>query len=378
MIGSRRFWGDSIAIVVVLVGLTAVILFSLSQWTEPTTRFRGSVRNQGPEGSQWLASWLSQLGYDVQVPNRMLDLATTDQILFVLAPEESFESLELVSLQGWVRNGGTLVIAQDSNQADELLQQFGVRLGLLWPGQREADLRLPTLNWPWVGSMEVIARRQIRVNCGTVAVHLGDCDVPLLISFGQGRGQVYVMSTLHPFTNAGLQHGANAQFVQNLVRANALPGARILFDEAHRDTRSSWLFQTREGWGFLLTLLLIGAYFLMQRQRFGGSRPTTQQYEPELRKTAEFIASVANVDPTHQHTSIRKHYWQRLKRQMGRRYGIDPALPDQQFLAEMKAYVDDYELSRIITLLIGLQEPVVTDFALQEWVRTVLELGLRD
>ena len=378
MLGTKRFWGDSIGVAVVLVGLTAVVFFSLAQWTEPTTHFRGSVRNQGPEGTQSLAGWLSELGYDIRFPSRTFAPQADDEILFVFAPDKDFSRLDLLMTQKWVLNGGTLIVVQDSRQADDLLRHFGLRLGVLFPRQREAVLSLPTLNWPWVGTMEVAARRRIRVDCGRTAVHIGDCDDPLLVSFGQGQGQIYAMSALYPFTNAGLQNEANAQFVQNLVQANATVGATILFDEVHRDMRSSWLFQTREGWGILLTALVIIVYLLAQRQRFGDARPTVPQQAPTRRQTAEFIASVANVDPARQHTSLRQHYWRRLKRQLGRRYGVDPALPDDFFLAEMKAYVDDYELSQFIALLISLREPLISDFDLQQWVRTVLEMERRD
>ena len=378
MTSSRRFLGDSLGIVFVMAGLTAVLLFSLTQWAGPAARFPGSVQNQGPEGTQSLAAWLIRLGYQVRTPDASIAAEPADKILFVLAPDGDFNPFDLLGIKGWVQAGGTLIIAQDSNQPDELLRQFGLRLGLLFPGQRQAELQLPTLNWPWVGPLELEARRQVRVDCGKTAVHLGDCDTPILVSFGQGQGQVYVMSTLHPFTNAGLQHSGNARFVQNLVQANALPGETIVFDEVHRDRRSSWLFQTREGWGLLFSLLALLVYLIAQRQRFGGPRPTTQQHEPERRKTAEFITSIANVDPTHHHTSIRRHYWQRLKRQLGRRYGLDPALSDQLFLAGLKRFMDDYELSKCITLLLSMNDPVLNNFELQEWTRTVLDLGTRE
>lgn len=375
MTTSKRFWGDSIGIVLVLAGLTAVILFSLSQWAEPDARFPGSVQNEGPEGTRSLATWLIQLGYQVRLPNDSIAPEPADRILFVLAAAGGFDDFDLLRLEGWVQAGGTLIIAQDKNQPDDLLRRFGLRLGLLFPRQRQAELQLPTLNWPWVGPLAVEARRQVRVDCSKTAVHLGDCNTPILVSFGQGKGQVYAMSTLYPFTNAGLQHSGNARFVQNLVQANALPGATIVFDEVHRDRRSSWLFQSREGWGLLFSLLALLAYVIAQRQRFGGPRPTTQQHEPERRKTAEFITSIASVDPSHQHTGLRRHYWQRLKRQLGRRYGLDPALSDQYFLAELKTFMDDYDLSKCITLAITMNEPELTDFELQEWTRTVLDLG---
>jgi hypothetical protein len=378
MTSSRRFAGDSIGIVFVLAGLIAVLLYSLAQWVGPTGSFPGSVENQGPEGAQGLAASLIQLGYQVRTPDAAIAPQPADKILFVLAPDGDFSTFDLLNIESWVRAGGTLIIAQDANQPDELLRQFGLRLSILFPGRRQAELQLPTLNWPWVGTVEVEARRQVRVDCGKAAVHLGDCATPIFISFGQGNGQVYVMSTLHPFTNAGLQQSGNARFVQNLVQANALPGETIVFDEVHRDRRSSWLFQTREGWGLLFSLLALLVYLIAHRQRFGGPRPTTQQHEPERRRTAEFITAIANVDPTHQHTSVRRHYWQRLKRQLGRRYGLDPALSDQHFLAELKRFMDDYELSKCITLLITMNDPVLNNFELQEWTRTVLDLGMKE
>lgn len=375
MSSSKRFLGDSIGIVLVLAGLAAVIFFSRSQWVGPTGQFPGSVQNRESEGTQSLAAWLIQLGYQVRAPNVSIATEPDDKILFVLAPKGDFSTFDLLEMRGWVQNGGTLIIAQDYNKPDDLLRQFGLRLGILFPRQQQGELQLPTLNWPWVGPMELEARRQIRVSCDKTAVHLGDCDTPILVSFGQGRGQVYVMSALYPFTNAGLQNSGNARFVQNLVQANARPGEMIVFDEVHRDRRSSWLLQTREGWGLLFCMMALLAYLIGQQQRFGGPRPETQQYEPERRKTAEFITSIANVDPTRQHTSIRRHYWQRLKRQLGRRYGLDPALADQYFLAELKPYMDDYELSKCITLLLSMNEPEVNDFEFQEWTRTVLDLG---
>jgi hypothetical protein len=37
--------------------------------------------------------------------------------------------------------------------------------------------------------------------------------------------------------------------------------------------------------------------------------------------------------------------------------------------------MDDYDLSKCITLLLSMNEPEVNDFEFQEWTRTVLDLG---
>ena len=376
MFTSRRFLNDTVGIVVALVGLTAVLLFSLGQWVSPDGRFPGSIRNRGPEGAQSLAAWLVELGYNVRpVAGRPLSPLPEDRVMFILAPEGDFDTLELTSLIGWVRSGGTLIIAQEANDPGQLLDRFDVSVGLAWPSVAQASWQLPTLNWPWVGDVTVETSRRLRVDCDDTAVHLGTCRQAILVSRGQGLGQVFVMSSIYPFTNEGLQNGSNAQFVRNLVRATAVPGETIVFDEVHRDTRSSWLVQSREGWSLLLTILIIIAYAIAQQQKFGQPRPTTEQFDPERRKTAEFIASIATVDKTGQHTALRRHYWQRLKRKIGRRYGLDPALPDQLFLVELKGYMDDEEMGTLITILMSMQEPQVTVYELMNWIELVLEMG---
>jgi hypothetical protein len=40
--------------------------------------------------------------------------------------------------------------------------------------------------------------------------------------------------------------------------------------------------------------------------------------------------------------------------------------------------MDDYELSKYITLLISLSDPLLNDFDFQEWTRTVLDMGTRE
>ncbi len=372
----RRFWTDSLGISLVIISFFVVIAVSVAQWSNPNSRYPGSVRNDGDDGTQTLFSWLSQLGYQVR-PSRSSQSIPTgeDWVWLVIAPETSFTDIELASIQNWVNSGGTLIIAQESSTADELLKRFGVGMRVQWPSVEKEALQLPTLNWPWVGEVSIEASRRLRIDCDLTAVHLGDCTSPLVVSRGSGRGQLFVISSIYPFTNVGLQDGANAQFVRNLLRAGAAPGATVVFDEAHRDDRSSWLWESREGWGTMVALFVAVAYFIARQRKLGKSRPTTQQIDPERRKTAEFIRSIASVDKSDRHTAVRQHYWYRLKRRLGSRYGVDSGLNDQLFLAEMTTYLDDEEMGRLISIAMSYQEPQVTPFHLQNWTEQVIQLS---
>ena len=350
MVSSRRFTPDLIALTAALLVLIGAIGLSLYLQIDPLTHAAGSVWNNGRFGTNQLYSWLNSLGYSAQPSvTDQLQPTSEDRILFVLAPDLAFSQWEQEQLDTWVRSGGILILAMDNGRPRDLLRSYNVSSRWRWPMIQNVDLKLPTLNWPFVGSVNLRATRRIEADCGQVAIHIGDCDSPLLVSFGRGRGQVYVMSSLYPFTNEGLENGRNAQFVRNLVESSAAPGSRILFDEVHHQGASFWLVQTPGGWAAILLFLLLLAYALQSNQRFGNPRPTILKEKPERRDTVAFINNMAaaqkELDPK---MRVRDHYWQRLKRKLARRYSADPRLPDDLFISELSPYLEQQIMSQLV------------------------------
>ncbi|MCA9969851.1 MAG: hypothetical protein KC425_06530, partial [Anaerolineales bacterium] len=256
---------------------------------------------------------------------------------------------------------------------------FDVSLRRLWRRVDAAALRLPALNWPPVGRVTLRAEHRVVVRCGQAAIHLGDCDTPLLAVFGHGRGQVVVLPSVYPLSNAGLRQPGNLQFAANLVGTLLPPGAAIAVDEAHRQTAGlprGWLLQTPEGLAALYVVTLLLAYAWWQGRTLQPAVPPAPAAAAAPIQTAdEFIAEMAKLaQQGGQEKAVQLHYWQRLKRQLARAHQCDAALPDAAFLSELKTAVSEDDLAALIALHADLQRPHITESQLLWWVTKVIAL----
>jgi hypothetical protein len=304
-------------------------------------------------------------------------LSSSDDVLFVLATNDAFTASELENLDRWVESGGTLIVAQDKAQPGRLLNHYRTPLAQMRSSVERAPLSLPTLDWPPVGEVRVRASYKLRLQREIAAVHIGDLNTPLLVAFGQGKGKVFVMSTVYPFTNDGLRDANNAQLVHNLVRTGTLQGGSIAFDQAHRKELPTvislaWLVSTAEGWGMIYAAVVFFAYLMLRFRRFGApSVPPTDWFTP--RATDEYIAAIVGTPgQTGMEKTARRHYWDRLKRDLARQYRLDPALHDDDFLNELARYKDELDLEALVYLLIDMRREDSGKMDLLHWVERIL------
>ncbi len=373
---------DLILIILVLLLTGALIVAGVQQYTG-TDSGHGSIHSGEADGVRRFTAQLSTWGYIVTANNQSPLLPdAADTALFVLGINEDFDALEAAWLPTWVQAGGTLLIAQDNEKTRRLLQLFDVDIKRTWRQVETAPLQLPAFNWPLVGDVTLQTRYRVDAPCGHAAIHLGDCDTSLLVSFGYGRGQVIVLSSLYPFTNEGIQVPGNLQFVANLVGTAVPSGSRIRFDETHRvnNARQSraWLWTTPTGWGLLYTLLLLLTYGWWQGRSLSTAvpiTPTTAANEfAATQSTDEFITDMARLyQQSSQEKNIQRHFWQRLKRQLARQYRCDYNLPDTEFFAELLPYQDEVDIARLLSLHAELQRPQITESQLLWWVTQVVE-----
>lgn len=377
----RRFLSDLAGVTFILVLLPLLVMGAMT-WLNTPQRARGSVLNQEDDGSSIFASWLQAQGFSVQMRQSADDrkLTNQDSVLFILAPRSNFSFSELYALDVWVRNGGTLIIGQENDRPRQLLRYYDMSLGRLWWPVARSSLVVPTFNWPTVGQATVNTNRYVKADCGQVAVHMGDCERPYLVAMGRGQGQVLVLSSVTPFTNEGLRLPGNAQLVENLTLATAVPGATILFDEAHRQLSFTWLFTTPTGWALWLSLLGVGLFIAWQSagQPTQPRRARTSHGEKEM-DTAVAINQLAAAERQfRRHDVIVNHYWQRLQRTLSRRHGVDPALPDAQFVEALKPHLGERELGTVIYLVSAKgRVDSLTEQELRQWVSVATDLSDR-
>ena len=370
----NRFISETavLLLLLLLMGVFAYLQFSSGAiGVQP-----GDVYNDGEQGTQLLFNWLAQTGYNVQVAESELVLDDT-AVLFIIAPTDQLDFLEVERLNQWVFNGGTLILVQEMGQAQRLLDRFDIRSRRLWVTQQRAPFNVPTLNWPVVGEPELRARSAYRVPCGEVAVHLGDCDEAYLALFSWNAGQVVVLSSLYPLTNGGVQNPANARLIQNLLQLVTSPGDTILVDQTHQGNGLLSWWRSRSGLALLLTAVLLIAYLLWQNQPFNapGGRSAVINDEPEaLQTTSAFINHLAHaqkdLDPDR---NVREHFWKQLKRKYSNRHGFDPLLNDETFFQRLRKVEDEETIGRLIYIMTSMAKPQIVDLELMHWMSVTLD-----
>ena len=67
------------------------------------------------------------------------------------------------------------------------------------------------------------------------------------------------------------------------------------------------------------------------------------------------------------------NFWQRLKRQLARKYHCDYNLPEAEFFTELLPYQDEIDIATLISLHTSLQNQESTSSQLVWWVTQVIE-----
>jgi hypothetical protein len=293
----------------------------------------------------------------------------------IVEPWTRFEPADVTLLTGWVKDGGTLVLAADNNFSG-LPAAFDATLVDL-AGPVTATVRQPFFNRPPLVDPLPPVQAGISLTRKDYIVHLAADSgqgkiTPTLVSFRHGRGKVYLTTHVDAFTNAGLRNRASATLVYNLLR-DVPPGGQILFDEYHHGfveppEAGRLLFRSPWGWALLYGAGIILAVMALNGRAFGAPLPLSDA-RPR-RSTAEYVTSMANLlRRARQRGPIAGHYHDELKRRLARPYRINPAQGDLAFTRELARY-REIDQDALFELLKGLNRDPSGE---RELVRLVAE-----
>ena len=207
--------------------------------------------------------------------------------------------------------------------------------------------------------------------------------LPVLVSFSEGAGTVWLSGALRPFTNLGLSDPGNARLLANLVAA--VPhDASVGFDEiVHgfgedtQQTLSAWLFGTAPGWAILIGFALTMIYLALRGRRFGRALPLPEQQV--RRDTREYIQAIATLfRRSGQRGEIVQHYDQQLRRRLSERYAVDPHLEASQLVSavtDRDPRLDSQSSGTVLNDLarrnVSEQELVATAAEVDRWLRSM-------
>ncbi len=361
----RRLSRDSwlaIGLLITLVLVTIAAAISQAQDKSARNLPELSSSSSAPNGAKALQLCLDELGYAVsaQVSQEFRPPENTSLIL-MLEPSFTITPSEWELIDTWVGKGGTLVLAGNRWGAALAFKHFDFDLASL---SEEIDTLIPQpplqVRPALTGPVSVHTQSYLETDRGDFIAHLADGSRPVLVSFTAGEGEVILSTAPFSFSNAGLKEAGNPELVLNLVGAAQKGG--VWFDEWHHGLRpeqaqvtgpGDWLRRTPAGHSVLYVAGVIFVALLRQGRRFGRPVPLTKTIT--RRSPLEYITAIANLSRRAGHRQATlQAYRQKLKRDLGKRYQLNPTLPDDEYVAQLGRYDPTLDQDALRELLIRL------------------------
>ncbi|MBK8901445.1 MAG: DUF4350 domain-containing protein [Anaerolineaceae bacterium] len=304
-------------------------------------------------------------------------------LALVLEPTVRFTPGEWELLHNWVEEGGTLLLAGTGAATIDLAEQLDVAFGLAPSSDTAVTNQTPLLQAPPLNTLAAETNFFLRPERDDFVTLLANrTGNPTAIAFAEGNGRVILTTVVEPFSNEGLQTPGSAELVLNLL--NAAPGVRgIWFNEWHHGIRpeaegaltsNNWLQRTPVGRALLLVLAIIFIGLVLRGRHFG--RPVPLRKDVVRRAPLEYITGIANLSRRAGHrTAVLQHYHDRLKRDLGARYRLNPSLPDEEFINQLANYQPNLDTDALRQLLEKLSRTTVSESEMVQIVREATLFG---
>ncbi len=340
-------------------------LMTAAAWKQNAAQLPAlSSTSPAPNGALALRLWARELGYQV---SDGVDIAYTPPkeaaLALVLQPDE-FTSSELYMLDRWVKAGGTLIAAGDSPGMLTLAKHYEMPMTLLGALLDEARPQAPVLaSPPLEDPVTLLTMWAFEPERDDYAALFAGRGYPLMVSFELEQGHVILSTASYPFTNIGLKQAGNPELLLNLLSTGPA-GSLLWFDEWHHGFRTgrqvigpqNWLRYTAAGRSLLFVAGVIFLALLLGGRNFG--RPAPLPHQVRRRGPLDHLNAIANLNRRAGHRAATlRHYRQQVKRYWGRRYRLDPGLPDDRFVASLAACNPGLDAPALLALLRDLSTP---------------------
>jgi hypothetical protein len=324
--------------------------------------------SHGPTGARALRLWLEEEGCQTDDSSEAIFAVPVEAtVALILEPQlPGITDDEWLVLDDWVAAGGTLVLLGEGFGAALSFGHYEVAISYTTP-QVEPVFAAPLLASPPFVPAALRPRATLQTERAGAVSLLAAGEEPLLLAFTEGDGLVILGTVTYPLTNAGLKEGDNPAFALNLATLAGDEGL-IWFDEWHHGRRGQaalagpdqWLRQTPAGRALLYSAAVIFLGIVLAGRRFG--RPVPLERPGRRRAPLEHIIALANLSRRAGHRqAVLEQYYTDLKRQLGRRCRISPALPDEEYVAQLARFRPDLETEALGRLLARLRSPDVSE-----------------
>ena len=339
-----------------------------------------------PDGSQALWLYLeSQSMALTDTVGAAFGVPAGADLALVLEPTQSFTAGEWEVLRNWVEDGGTLLLAGTGQVTSNLAERLEIRLGLVPSTDTAVSNQTPLLQSPPLNELNANTAYFLRPNRDDfVTLLANEKGNPTAVTFAEGNGRIIITTLTESFSNEGLHTAGNAEIVLNLISV-APDVATIWFNEWHHGIRpeadaalasNNWLQRTPVGQSLLLVLGIIFIGLVLRGRHFG--RPVPLRKDISRRAPLEYISGIANLSRRAGHrTAVLQHYHDRLKRDLGARYRLNPSLPDDEFIDRLASYQPNLDTNALRQLLQKLSQTSVSESEMVQIVREATSFSKR-
>jgi hypothetical protein len=354
---SRDAW---LAIGVVFILILVTIAAAIQQ--TPVIPYLST--SSAADGTLALKLWLGALGYS-SYDNSMSTFQPPQNadLILIIQPIVSITDSEWSLLDQRVQYGATLILAGDSGQTQDAFTHYGFYSTLLSQQTALLTVQNPLLTSPLPASpFPVRSDFALQVPRSGFVTLLAAGDQPVLVSFEKGAGSIILSATPDPFSNLALKDPSTASLVLNLIGLN-IHHKVVWFDDWHHGIQAAgqivgpdqWLRQTPLGHSLLFLVVAVFLALLLQGRAFG--RPVPLPGEIKRRSPLEHVTAIANLNRKAGHrNAVLGQYYGRLKRYLGRRYSLDPSLPDADYVRALASHNPSLDQTALLHLLQGLSQ----------------------
>lgn len=373
---------SALLLLLVLVAVTSVATYwQLRQETDYPTL---ATFSSEPHGARALLLWSESLNYDTVVETPRAFAPPEDATLsLILEPQvPGISDTEWQVLEEWVQAGGTLLLAGDGIGTALSMRHLDFDL-LFDPGLGDEAVKASDRVLAGIPETlpNALPRAALQSERTDHTVLLTAASEPVAVALQEGQGLIILSTLWYPLSNKGLKEARNPELALSIL-ALASPPATIWFDEWHHGVRPSdtgsavglgqWLRTAPAGQSVLYTFGIVFVWLLISGRRFG--RPIPVQSSKPRRAPAEHARALANLSRRAGHKdTVREYYRHRLKTELGYRYGLSAAVPDEAYLQRLQSARPNLDSDRLRALLEELSRRELTDAQLLKLSQEVNE-----
>ncbi|MGO8687836.1 MAG: DUF4350 domain-containing protein [Candidatus Dormibacteria bacterium] len=339
--------------VAILVAVLAVLVAVAALAPAPSSDQDPSSTANGRAGTLALYDWLPSAGESVHRIYSEFDLGQTD-VLICAAPlgEYAFTASDAAALTRFLDGGGSAIVAvSDPTAVAAVLQPLGI-------GAFASELSGAAPAQPFPGSSAVTSVPLVAPGAspsgavwsfsgggGGLVPLLGDAAEPVAAALRVGAGRLYLLGSEYPLSNDGLRRGDSAAFLLGLLQGAR--GPRVGFDEVHHLGPAGATDQglTAVVQGPLLAAALLAVAVLLVHLATSGRRlgsPQPREDPARVPSVVEHITAVGHLlARSRERGAVAARYADELKLRVGRATGVEPRLPDPDFVAALTGFGEE-------------------------------------